>query len=74
MVFRGATAYPQMQGKGSAIKVSHIDPSKQALVDFRDNILHNKMPISNVHTGANAAKAVQLSLDAMDTNKIVYWD
>lgn len=70
----GATAYPQMQGKGSAIKVSHIDPSKQALVDFRDNILNNKMPISNVHTGANAAKAVQLSLDAMDTNKIIYWD
>ena len=70
----GATTNPHMQGKGMAINVSHIDPSKQALIDFRDNVINNKTPISNVHTGANTAKAVQLSLDAMYTNKIVYWD
>ena len=70
----GATTNPQMQGNGMAINVSHIDPSKQALIDFRDNVINNKTPISNVQTGANTAKAVQLSLDAMYTNKIVYWD
>ena len=70
----GATTNPHMQGNGMAINVSHIDPSKQALIDFRDNVINNKTPISNVHTGANTAKAVQLSLDAMYTNKIVYWD
>ena len=70
----GATTNPQMQGKGMAINVSHIDPSKQALIDFRDNVLNNKTPISNVHTGANTAKAVQLSLDAMYKNEIIYWD
>ncbi len=70
----GATTNPQMQGKGMSINVSHIDPSKQALIDFRDNVINNKTPISNVHTGANTAKAVQLSLDAMYTNKIMYWD
>ena len=70
----GATTNPQMQGKGMAINVSHIDPSKQALIDFRDNVLNNKTPISNVQTGANTAKAVQLSLDAMYKNEIIYWD
>ncbi len=70
----GATTYPQMQSKGTAIKVSHIDPSKQALIDFRDNIRNNKTPISNVNTGASTAKAVQLSLDAMYKNEIIYWD
>ncbi len=70
----GATMNPQMQGKGMSINVSHLDPSKQALIDFRDCIVNNKTPISNVTTGANTAKAVQLSLDAMYQHKIVHWD
>ncbi len=70
----GATTNHQMQGSGIPIKTSHIDPTRQALVDFRDNIRENKTPISNVLTGANTAKAVQLSLDAMYKNEIIYWD
>ena len=69
----GATTNHQMQGNGKSINVSHIDPSKQALIDFRDNIYNKTTPISNVITGANTAKAVQLSLDAMYNNEIISW-
>ena len=69
----GATASPYVQGKGYPIEVTHLEPSKQALVDFRDSILDNKQPISNVYTGADTAKAVQLSLDAMYNENIQYW-
>lgn len=69
----GATTNHQMQGNGMPINVSHLDPSEQALIDFRDHIYNNSTPISNVMTGANTAKAVQLSLDAMYNNKIVSW-
>ena len=69
----GATTNHQMQGNGMPINVSHLDPSEQALIDFRDHIYNKSTPISNVMTGANTAKAVQLSLDAMYNNKIVSW-
>ena len=69
----GATINSHMQGKGIPIEVFHLDPSKQALIDFKDAILDNKQPISNVFTGANTARAVQLSLDAMYNEDIRYW-
>jgi predicted dehydrogenase len=69
----GATANTHLQGKGVPIKVSHLDPSKQALIDFKEAIIKGKQPISNVYTGANTAKAVQLALDAMYNEKIQYW-
>lgn len=69
----GATTNHQMQGNGMPINVPHLDPSEQALIDFRDHIYNKSTPISNVMTGANTAKAVQLSLDAMYNNKIVSW-
>ena len=69
----GATTNHQMQGNGMPINVSHLDPSEQALIDFRDHIYNKSTPISNVMTGANTAKAVQLSLDAMFNNEIVSW-
>ncbi len=69
----GATKNPHLQGEGLPINVSSMDPSKQALIDFRDSIRDNKTPISNVYTGANAAIAVQLSLDAMYNDEIVFW-
>jgi hypothetical protein len=43
------------------------------LVDFRDNILEYRLPVSNVYTGANTAIAVQMSLDAMIKEEIQYW-
>jgi len=68
----GATSnYSNANGK--LINVSHLDPSKQALIDFRDSITNNKQPISNLHTGAHTAIAVQMSLDAMHNNTIEYW-
>ncbi|TNJ44901.1 Gfo/Idh/MocA family oxidoreductase [Tamlana fucoidanivorans] len=70
----GATVNSQMQGKGIPIHIEHNDPSKQALIDFRDSIVNNTEPISNIHTGANTAKAVQMSLDAMYKDEIIYCD
>jgi len=69
----GATKNPHLQGNGNLINVTSMDPTKQALVDFKDAIMDNKTPISNVYTGASAAVAVQLSLDAMYNEEIVYW-
>ena len=59
--------------KGTPIKVAHSNPSEQALIDFRDSIFNNTQPISNVETGANTAKAVQLALDAMIKGEVQYW-
>lgn len=61
------------EGKGIPIHVNHADPSKQALVDFRDSILRNETPLSNAITGAKTAIAVQMALDAMYNNEIVGW-
>ncbi len=62
------------QGKGIPIEVAHEDPSKQALLDFRDSVLNNTEPISNIVSGAKAAACVQMGLDAMHHDKIVRWN
>jgi len=56
---------------GFAIEVNHKEPSLQALIDFKDNIINNKKPISGIKTGANTAVCIQMALDAMYNNKIV---
>lgn len=61
------------EGKGIPIHVNHVDPSQQALMDFRDSILESKTPLSNAITGGRTAIAVQMALDAMYNNKIVKW-
>ncbi|MGB5555346.1 MAG: Gfo/Idh/MocA family oxidoreductase [Flavobacteriaceae bacterium] len=61
------------EGKGIPIEVAHEDPSKQALIDFRDSIMNNREPISNVISGAKAAICVQMGLDAMHQETIVPW-
>jgi predicted dehydrogenase len=70
----GATWQKDDEGYGEPIHVKHDNPSKQALLDFRDSILDNKEPMSNIFTGAKAAICVQMGLDAMYNNEIVYWD
>ncbi len=65
----GATAKWD-KNSGIPITIDHIEPSEQALIDFRDNIIFNKKPISDVTTGVNAAICVQMVLDAMYGNKI----
>ncbi len=60
-------------GKGIPIEVNHEEPSKQALIDFKDSIITNKQPASDIVSGAKAATCVQMGLDAMHNDKIVYW-
>lgn len=62
------------EGKGFPIHVDHIEPSTQALIDFKDNITNNTTPESNVVSGAKAAICVQMGLDAMYDQKIVHWN
>ena len=69
----GATTNWQ-QGKGERLELNHIDPTKQALIDFRDAILNNKPPLSTVTTGAKAAYAVEMGIQAMDQQKVIHWD
>ena len=66
----GATI-PWEQGKGIPIKVEHTEATEQAMIDFYHNIRDNKKPVSNIETGAEAAIAVQMGLDAMYNNKFV---
>ncbi|WP_298472566.1 Gfo/Idh/MocA family oxidoreductase [uncultured Maribacter sp.] len=61
------------KNKGYPIKIEHQNPSKQALQDFRDSILSNSIPISNLTTGANTAIAVEMGLKAMHNNTIIDW-
>lgn len=60
--------------KGYKINVEHINPTKQALIDFREAILNNKQPESDITTGAKTAICVQMGLEAMYNNKIVKWN
>lgn len=69
----GATAKANYNN-GEEIKITHADPTKQALIDFKINILDNKEPESNIYTGARAAIAIQMGLDALYNNEIVSWN
>ena len=69
----GATAQWDIE-KGYKINVEHLDPSKQALLDFRASVLNNKSPESGIINGAKAAICVQMGLDAMYNNEIVKWN
>ena len=63
-----------MQGKGTPLNIKHLDPTKQALIDFKDAIINNKNPLSGVITGAKTAYAVEMGIKAMDTGEMVHWD
>ncbi|MDW7693563.1 Gfo/Idh/MocA family oxidoreductase [Flammeovirgaceae bacterium SG7u.111] len=70
----GATIRKMMaEDESIEIKSDNMDPSKQALVDFADSIRNNTEPISNIQTGAKASFAVSMALDAIMTDKRVYW-
>jgi len=62
------------QGRGIPVDLAHEDPSKQALIDFRDNIHSGDRPLSNVTTGAMTALCVQMGLDAMYGETLVETD
>jgi len=59
--------------KGIPIEVTHADPSRQALMDFRDSIKNNTLPLSGLQTGAETAICVQMGLDAMINQEIIKW-
>ncbi|MBV6645588.1 MAG: Gfo/Idh/MocA family oxidoreductase [Cyclobacteriaceae bacterium] len=61
------------ESRGKAIEISHQNPSIQALVDFRDNIVQYKEPLSNIDTGAQVAVIVQMALNAMDNDRVEHW-
>ena len=70
----GATSEAWERGEGAAITTDQdIDPTVQALIDFRDNINLEKEPDSNVETGANTAILVSMANEAMDTNQVIHW-
>lgn len=69
----GATAQWDKE-KGYKIDLEHLDPSKQALLDFKTAILDNNQPKSGLITGAKTAICVQMGLDAMYNNEIVKYD
>lgn len=59
------------KGLGIPIEVAHLEPSEQALTDFRAAIVNNTKPLSDITSGANTAIGVQMGLDAMYTNQII---
>ena len=66
-----------IESKGLPLDLVESDTNRatlQALIDFRDSILNNKIPLSNVTSGANVAYAVEIGIQAMDTNKVIEWD
>lgn len=69
----GATAYWDDK-KGASINVEHLNPTKQALLDFSVAIQNNKQPKSDIITGAKTAACVQMGLDAMYNNKTINWN
>lgn len=69
----GATAQWD-KAKGYNINIEHLDPSKQALLDFKTAIINDKNPLSDITSGAKTAVCVQMALDAMYQNKIVQWN
>ena len=69
----GATI-PWEAGKGIPFEFTHADPSKQALMDFRDAIKNNSKPISDLKTRANTAICVQMAIDSMLKNEVVKWN
>lgn len=61
------------EGKGYPIDIEHIDPTLQAIIDFRGCVINNSKPISNELTGAETAIMVQMSLDAIDKSSVLHW-
>lgn len=70
--YSGATVQGQ-KGYGEQIKIEHLEPTKQALIDFRESLITNKQPASDVITGGKTSICVQMGLDAMYNEEIVYW-
>jgi predicted dehydrogenase len=74
----GATITNATQGK--KMEIEYLEPGEQAgeptinaLKDFIDCIINNKKPLSNEDTGRDAAIAICMGLNAIETGNMQYW-
>lgn len=70
----GATIKAWQKGEGAPINVEHAEPTLQAIIDFRDNIMNDKNPLSNVTTGADTARIVDKGIRSMDEGRVIAWN
>lgn len=69
----GATAEAWQKGQGAPIEANNEDSTLQALQQFYKSVVHGDKVYADIKSGALTAKCVQMSLDAMDNNKVVWW-
>ncbi len=69
----GATLKAWEKGEPVSLDVPHEEPTKQALIDFQRCIIEGEEPISNVYSGGQAAVAVRMGINAMDSEEVQYW-
>ena len=61
-------------GKGIPLDFDHIDPTQQALEDFRDSVVKGIPSLSDVISGAKVSYAIDMGIRAMDQNITIEWD
>jgi predicted dehydrogenase len=59
--------------QGIPIEVDNLDPTLQAIIDFREAIVTGEKPLSDVETGALASICVEMGNNAMKNERIEYW-
>ncbi len=71
----GATIKNWTQGKPIEIQFEDdgLSPTVHAFMDFAKSIRENKKPASNELTGKNAAIAVHMGCEAMETGQVINW-
>ncbi len=62
------------KNKGIPLNLDNTDPTIHSLRDFRNNIWDHKLPLSNIHSGAQTAYAVEMGIQAMDSGNTIFWD
>ena len=62
------------EGKGNLINFKHLEPTRQALEDFKSSIINNTIPLSNLKSGAAVSFAVDMGIRAMDLKQVVSWN
>lgn len=70
----GATLNAWQKGEGAPIDSNGQDPTREALIQFRDSIRNGTPPESDVMTGGFAAKCVEIALQAVQSEVVKEWD
>jgi predicted dehydrogenase len=70
----GATKMAWEQGIGADITASSEDITAQALVQFYHSVIDGKPVYADIKSGALTSQCVQMSLDALDNEKVVSWE